>query len=68
MGFSFYRRASPVSWHGRLSVVEADVSSSWAQLIATFGASTVTLTALVLVLIAVPHLPALVDHAQGSPG
>jgi small-conductance mechanosensitive channel len=36
--------------------VEGDVSSSWAELIAGIGASTVTLAALVLVLMALAHL------------
>jgi hypothetical protein len=36
--------------------VEGDVSSSWAQLIAAIGASTITLAALVLVLMALAHL------------
>jgi small-conductance mechanosensitive channel len=36
--------------------VEGDVSSSWAQLIAAIGASTVTLTALALVLMVLAHL------------
>jgi small-conductance mechanosensitive channel len=36
--------------------VEADVSASWGQFIAAIGASTVTLAALVLVLMALAHL------------
>jgi small-conductance mechanosensitive channel len=40
----------------RFADVEGDVSSSWAQLIAAIGRSTVTLAALVLVLMALAHL------------
>ena len=36
--------------------MEGDVSFSWAQVIATFGASTVTVVALVLALIALAHV------------
>jgi hypothetical protein len=36
--------------------VEADVSSSWAQFTTEIGASTVTLAALVLVLMTLAHL------------
>jgi hypothetical protein len=36
--------------------VEGDVSSSWAELISRLGASTVTLAALMLALMALAHL------------
>jgi len=48
----------PAVWSevSRFVDVEGDVSSSWAQVIAGLGASTVTLVALVLALMALAHL------------